>query len=147
MDECENPKKSMDKIFDEANQFLSELVFSHVKWMLVINTGALLWFVGILDKFTIRDQLFSKWWAISTILLLIVSEIILYKGVISVFKISSEFKMMRIKYHTNKNISEDINKMSQIMPSVKICYVADILFLIGIISMISYVITYFIRFR
>ncbi len=147
MDEYENLKRSMDKILDEANQFLSKSVSSHTKWILAINTGALLWFAGILDKFTVNSQLVFKWWVILIILFLTVSEIILYRISISFFKINLELEMLIVKYHTAENIDEHLNAMNRILPSTKICYVAEIFFLIGIISMISYIITYLILFK
>ncbi len=148
MDEYENLKRSMDKILDETNQFISKLASSHIKWVLVINTGALLWFVDtILDKFTINGQLVFKWWVISTILFLTASEIILYRISILLFEVNLEFEMLITKYHTAKNIDEHLNTMNRILPSTKICYVAEIFFSIGIISMFSYIITYLIRFK
>ncbi len=148
MDKYENPKRSMDRIFDETNRSLGKLASSYIKWMLAINTGALLWFADMtLDKFTSNSQLVFKWWVILIIFFLTVSEIILYKINISFFKINLEFEKLIVKYYTDQNIDEHLNAINQILPSEKTGYAAEIFFLIGVISMASYFITYLILFK
>ena len=149
----ENLKKTLIESYDTTCQLLGGTnVFYYINWILAVNTGALLWFVGILDKFVINNQLVSKWWAIGTILFLLVSEIPLYRVYISLFKLNLQLKMAKVecleaKFPDKININKPCDSLKKLLPSVIITSVAEIFFLIGVISMIGYIITYFIRYK
>ena len=149
----ENLKKLLSELCESADQLLGGTnVFNHVNWMLVVNTGILLWFFGILDKFTINNQLVFKWWIILTILCLLIFLIALYLFRISLFNLNLQLKTTKmecLKAESPDKLNIDIlyGSFKRVLHSAKITCVMEVLFLIGVVSMISYIITYFIRFK
>jgi len=148
----ESFKKTMIELLDTTVDLVGETNgFNHINWLLVINTGALLWFVGILDKFTFDNQLILKWWVIPTILCLLVALVIFFRLRISFFKLILELKQVKAEYLKAERLDQiNINKLiaeTDALPSKTTTNVAEWLFLIGIISMVVYIITYFIRFK
>lgn len=150
--DLENLKKLLSEFLESADQLMGGAnCFNHITWMLVVNTGALLWFVGILDKFTYNNQLVSKWWVILTIVCLLFPLVTLYRIRVVLIKLNLELK--KIKAECSK--TEGLNKINldkflaiaKMLPSTIASNSTDFLFLIGIISMVSYIITYFIRFK
>ncbi|HBG28733.1 MAG: hypothetical protein A2Y10_14280 [Planctomycetes bacterium GWF2_41_51] len=123
---------------------------NQVNWMLAINTGALLWFVGMLDKFIINNQLFLKWWVLLTIISLLFPLIILYKFRIFLFRLNLELKNAKLKFNDGGFEKLNLDKffnMSNKVPSSIAGYIADFFFGIGMISMVSYILTFFIQLK
>jgi len=149
----ENLKKSLMELFDFADQLLGGTnIFNHINWMLVVNTGTLLWFFGILDKFTINNQLVFKWWIILTIICLLIPLITLYQFRTSLFKLNLQLKTanvdcLKAESPDKLNIDKLYDSLKGLLLSAKITCVAEFFFLLGIVSMVSYIITYFIRYK
>jgi len=141
-------KPNIDKITRVMELFESGFIREHIKWMVAINAGALLWFFGNINSYCIVGKLFYKWWFIIGEAILAISLVVLYKLKICIHKLSMAFLKIKLDFLDKKidceKVMEELNSLWEQFPSSKTVIIGELLFLFGILIMSVYVFAFII---
>ena len=123
-----------------------------IKWILTINGGALLLFIGIFDKFIIDGELTFKWFYIFGMIMLFLSVTILFAchGMFLKILVNSQIVFQKLKSVEIRDpeafdeIRIEAEKIGSSIPSEKLALIGEVLFLFGVINQALYVLIFFI---
>ena len=141
-------KKKIGDVFVDFTDSSSK----HIRWLMTINGGVLIWLMSSLDKFSVNNTIFGKYFYILIIVLQMISVVMFFLLNSVLFMVTMEAKllMMEVKSWKNGPI-ENIDKITQRMdnlekrlPQPRTAIFAEIPFLLSFVLLAIYIISFII---
>ena len=156
-DECvENIEKAKENVKAMLERFTLLLgrpdIMGHVRWLVTINAGALIWLLSSIDKFCVDGKLYSKPFFITIICVQMFSVIMSFWLNMLMLKWVLDVNLSEFKYRTGISgtldmLANEIKQYKKRLPSNRTAMILESIFGLSFVLLALYIILFIVHIK
>ncbi len=149
--EFSRARDKQKQLLKNLDTLVNSIGRDHVRWFMAISTGSLIWLITAVDRFTIENLLFWKWFYILIVLLQMFASAMFFYVSSVLFQISHRLMTVEVPEDLSElpdsNSEEVMADITRRLPKSSWTTSAEIAFLSSFVLLAVYIVAFIIQYR